>query len=124
MPPSGVSRWPLAWAGSFPATGISYLRDRLAGGIVDWDLPWPDEGRQPNRMKEEAAMEVDFVWVTTRRIRPGTLEEFETAWRPAPSPQGLRRTFAYWSCQGAGGSARARARRGKWRHSWSECGGR
>ncbi|GAB2766181.1 hypothetical protein [Streptomyces bullii] len=59
-----------------------------------------EEGRQLNRMKKEAAMEVDFVWVTTRRIRPGTLAEFETAWRPNPSPRGLRRAFAYWSEDG------------------------
>jgi heme-degrading monooxygenase HmoA len=46
---------------------------------------------------EEAAVEEHFVWVTTRRIRPGALEEFERAWRPDPSPQGMRRAFAYWS---------------------------
>ncbi|MEW2085280.1 antibiotic biosynthesis monooxygenase [Streptomyces sp. NPDC005283] len=45
-------------------------------------------------------MEEHFVWVTTRRIKPGALEEFERAWRPAPSPQGLRRAFAYWSEDG------------------------
>ncbi|MFF0065252.1 antibiotic biosynthesis monooxygenase [Streptomyces sp. NPDC005279] len=45
-------------------------------------------------------MEEHFVWVTTRRIKPGALEEFEGAWRPAPSPQGLRRAFAYWSEDG------------------------
>ena len=45
-------------------------------------------------------MQEHFVWVTTRRIRPGTLEDFEGAWRPAPCPQGLRRAFAYWSEDG------------------------
>ncbi|OIJ94536.1 hypothetical protein [Streptomyces colonosanans] len=45
-------------------------------------------------------MEEHFVWVTTRRIRPGTLEDFEGAWRPGPHPQGLRRAFAYWSEDG------------------------
>ncbi|MER5462994.1 antibiotic biosynthesis monooxygenase [Streptomyces sp. NPDC002668] len=45
-------------------------------------------------------MEEHFVWVTTRRIKPGALEEFERAWRPAPSPQGLRRAYAYWSEDG------------------------
>jgi heme-degrading monooxygenase HmoA len=49
---------------------------------------------------EEAAMEEYFVWVTTRRVRPGTLEEFERAWRPAPHPRGMRRAFAYWSEDG------------------------
>ena len=45
-------------------------------------------------------MEEQNVWVTTRRIRPGTLEEFEGAWRPEPAPRGLRRAFAYWSEDG------------------------
>src|SRR5687768_2388059 len=42
-------------------------------------------------------MEEHFVWMTTRRIRPGTLAEFERAWRPDPFPEGLRRAYAYWS---------------------------
>ncbi|MER6948396.1 hypothetical protein ABT294_30650 [Nonomuraea sp. NPDC000554] len=42
-------------------------------------------------------MREHFVWVTTRRIKPGTLEEFERAWRPSPYPQGLRHAYAYWS---------------------------
>ncbi|MEV6058007.1 antibiotic biosynthesis monooxygenase [Streptomyces sp. NPDC052107] len=45
-------------------------------------------------------MEEHFVWVTTRRIRPDTLEDFERTWRPTPSPQGLRRAYAYWSEDG------------------------
>ncbi|WBO61836.1 antibiotic biosynthesis monooxygenase [Streptomyces camelliae] len=49
---------------------------------------------------EEVAMEEHFVWVTTRRIQPGTLEDFERAWRPAGHPPGMRRAFAYWSEDG------------------------
>lgn len=45
-------------------------------------------------------MEEHFVWVTTRRLRPGTLEEFEGAWRPVSPPQGLHRSYAYWSDDG------------------------
>ncbi|MFF4607048.1 antibiotic biosynthesis monooxygenase [Streptomyces sp. NPDC001339] len=45
-------------------------------------------------------MEEHFVWVTTRRIKPGTLAEFERAWRPHPYPRGLLRAFAYWSEDG------------------------
>ncbi len=45
-------------------------------------------------------MEEHFVWVTTRRIKPGTLEQFAAAWRPDPFPQGLRRAYAYWSEDG------------------------
>ncbi|WP_227025676.1 antibiotic biosynthesis monooxygenase [Streptomyces fodineus] len=49
---------------------------------------------------QEAAMEEHFVWVTTRRIRPGSLEDFERAWRPATHPDGMRRAYAYWSEDG------------------------
>lgn len=42
-------------------------------------------------------MREQFIWVTTRRIKPGTLAEFERAWRPDPYPQGLRHAYAYWS---------------------------
>ena len=45
-------------------------------------------------------MEEQYVWVTTRRLRPGALEDFESAWRPEPDPEGLRRAFAYWSDDG------------------------
>jgi hypothetical protein len=42
-------------------------------------------------------MDEHFVWVTTRRIRSGALDDFEKAWRPATHPQGMHRAFAYWS---------------------------
>jgi heme-degrading monooxygenase HmoA len=42
-------------------------------------------------------MEEHFVWMTTRRIRPGTLADFERAWRPQTHPEGMLRAYAYWS---------------------------
>jgi heme-degrading monooxygenase HmoA len=42
-------------------------------------------------------MEEHFVWMTTRRIKPGTLTEFERAWRPGPHPEGMLTAYAYWS---------------------------
>jgi heme-degrading monooxygenase HmoA len=54
-------------------------------------------GLRGNPAPEEAAMEEQFVWTTTRRIKPGTLPEFEQAWRPEHFPEGLRRAYAYWS---------------------------
>lgn len=45
-------------------------------------------------------MRMHYVWVTTRRIKPGTLEDFERAWRPTPYPEGLRQAYAYWSEDG------------------------
>ncbi|WP_455354013.1 hypothetical protein [Streptomyces sp. SYSU K217416] len=45
-------------------------------------------------------MEEQFVWMTTRRIAPGVLEDFERAWRPDSHPPGMTRAFAYWSQDG------------------------
>jgi heme-degrading monooxygenase HmoA len=42
-------------------------------------------------------MEEHFVWMTTRRIKPGALAEFERAWRPDTHPDGMLRAYAYWS---------------------------
>lgn len=42
-------------------------------------------------------MEERFVWMTTRRIRPGTLAGFERAWRPGAHPEGMLNAYAYWS---------------------------
>ena len=42
-------------------------------------------------------MEEHFVWTTTRQIRPGTLTQFERAWRPDTHPDGMLRAYAYWS---------------------------
>ena len=40
-------------------------------------------------------MEFDqsFVWITTRRLKPGTREEFSRAWRPREFPQGMLRAY-------------------------------
>ena len=40
-------------------------------------------------------MEEHFVWMTTRRIKPGTLAEFERAWRPGPHPEGMLTAYAF-----------------------------
>lgn len=41
-----------------------------------------------------------FVWMTTRRIMPGALEDFERAWRPTVHPDGMTHAYAYWSDDG------------------------
>jgi hypothetical protein len=33
------------------------------------------------------------VWITTRRIRPGTYEAFRRAWRPREFPAGMLRAY-------------------------------
>jgi heme-degrading monooxygenase HmoA len=48
---------------------------------------------------KEASMEY-FVWMTTRKIRAGALDDFEHVWQPRPYPEGLARAYAYWSEDG------------------------
>jgi hypothetical protein len=35
--------------------------------------------------------------MTTRQIKPGTLTDFERAWRPDAHPENMLRAYAYWS---------------------------
>jgi heme-degrading monooxygenase HmoA len=37
------------------------------------------------------------VWITTRRLRPGTREDFRKAWRPARFPDGMLSASEYWA---------------------------
>ena len=39
----------------------------------------------------------DVVWITTRRIRPGTYEEFRKAWRPSAFPEGMLSAYECFS---------------------------
>ena len=45
-------------------------------------------------------MEESFVWITTRQIKPGSLGEFEQAWRPERYPEGMHHAYAYWTEDG------------------------
>jgi heme-degrading monooxygenase HmoA len=47
-------------------------------------------------------MELDqaFVWITTRRLKPGSREEFSRAWRPAEFPEGMLRAYECYSSDG------------------------
>jgi hypothetical protein len=43
-------------------------------------------------------MEDEFVvWVTTRRLKPGSYEDFRAAWRPSEFPEGMIRAFEGYS---------------------------
>jgi len=73
-------------------------------GDLDAAAGWLRPGEQAARDgaadragPEEAAMQEHFVWMTTRRIRPGTLTDFERAWRPDTRPEGMLNAYAYWS---------------------------
>lgn len=39
------------------------------------------------------------VWITTRRIRPGTYEEFRKSWRPKEFPKGMLRAYECFSAE-------------------------
>jgi hypothetical protein len=41
-----------------------------------------------------------FVWMITRKIRAGALDDFERVWQPNPYPEGLARAYACWSEDG------------------------
>src|SRR5207249_1734672 len=47
-------------------------------------------------------MELDqaFVWITTRRLKPGAREEFSRAWRPTEFPEGMLRAYECYSADG------------------------
>lgn len=40
------------------------------------------------------------VWITTRRLKPGTREEFARAWRPGLFPEGMLRAYECYSADG------------------------
>ena len=47
-------------------------------------------------------MELDqtYVWITTRRLKPGTREEFSRAWQPREFPEGMLRAYECYSTDG------------------------
>jgi heme-degrading monooxygenase HmoA len=38
-----------------------------------------------------------YVWITTRRLKPGVREEFSRSWRPAEFPPGMLRAYECYS---------------------------
>jgi hypothetical protein len=38
-----------------------------------------------------------YVWITTRRIKPGSYEEFSRAWRPDTIPEGMLEAFEFFA---------------------------
>jgi heme-degrading monooxygenase HmoA len=47
-------------------------------------------------------MELDqsYVWITTRRLKPGTRDAFSQAWRPRAFPEGMLRAYECYSPDG------------------------
>ena len=47
-------------------------------------------------------MELDggYVWITTRKLKPGTREDFGRAWKPSEFPEGMLRAYELASPDG------------------------
>ena len=41
-----------------------------------------------------------YVWITTRRLKPGSYEEFSRAWKPSGFPEGMLRAYECYSPDG------------------------
>ena len=41
-----------------------------------------------------------YVWVTTRKLKPGARDEFSSAWRPSDFPKGMLRAYELVSPDG------------------------
>jgi hypothetical protein len=66
-----------------------------AAGIACWL-------RLAGTTMEASIMELDqsYVWITTRRLRTGTRDEFSRAWRPSEFPEGMLRAYECYSADG------------------------
>ena len=45
-------------------------------------------------------LDQSYVWITTRRLKPGTREQFSQAWRPKAFPEGMLRAYECYSPDG------------------------
>lgn len=41
-----------------------------------------------------------YVWITTRKLKPGSREEFGRSWRPSEYPSGMLRAYELYSPDG------------------------
>lgn len=41
-----------------------------------------------------------YVWITTRKLKPGTRDEFSRSWRPGDFPKGMLRAYEMYSPDG------------------------
>ena len=47
-------------------------------------------------------LEGQVLWITTRRLKPGTTrEQFSRAWRPSAFPEGMLRAYECWTDDGS-----------------------
>ena len=47
------------------------------------------------------SVELDgYVWITTRKLKPGSQEEFSRSWRPSEFPEGMLRAYELYAPDG------------------------
>jgi heme-degrading monooxygenase HmoA len=70
------------------------LRKRFAGFGIS--------GVLPGFCETVRGMELDgaYVWVTSRKLKPGSREEFSRSWRPREFPEGMLRAYELVSPDG------------------------
>jgi hypothetical protein len=68
---------------------FSFPRGRRSG--------WFAARSEAVRYGQPVGTENDVVWITTRRIRPGSYDEFRKAWRPSAIPDGMVRAYECYS---------------------------
>ena len=45
-------------------------------------------------------LEQGYVWITTRKLKPGSRDGFSRAWRPSEFPEGMLRAYECYSPDG------------------------
>jgi heme-degrading monooxygenase HmoA len=47
-------------------------------------------------------MELDqaYVWITTRKLKPGSRDQFSRSWRPSEFPEGMLKAYELYSPDG------------------------
>jgi heme-degrading monooxygenase HmoA len=73
-----------------------------ASGALFACRSWCSIGLPASVRKGGRVMELDqsYVWITTRRLKPGTREEFSRAWRPRGFPEGMLRAYECYAVDG------------------------
>ena len=46
------------------------------------------------------ALDQTFVWITTRKLKPGSRDDFSRSWKPSDFPKGMLRAYELYSPDG------------------------
>jgi heme-degrading monooxygenase HmoA len=73
------------------ATDLDVANRHLDLTLAFVGAPLPDWGR----------MDLEgYVWITTRKLKPGSREEFSRSWQPSEFPEGMLRAYELYSPDG------------------------